>query len=128
MFYWIFPRMAIVLRTAAVIASAGPLGYKLFQGNKVSTQPSDGGNMSKLVLVAVGGNALIRRGQKGTAQEQFENAVETAAAVVRLIRAGYRVVLTHGNGPQVGAALTRSEIAAPYAYRLPLDCCVAATQ
>ncbi len=84
--------------------------------------------MSKLVLVAVGGNALIRAGQKGTAQEQFENAVDTARAVVRLLKAGHRVVLTHGNGPQVGASLTRSEVAAPYAYRLPLDCCVAATQ
>jgi len=84
--------------------------------------------MSKLVLVAVGGNALIRGGQAGTAQEQFENAVETAAAVVRLIRAGHRVVLTHGNGPQVGAQLIRSESAAAYAYRLPLDCCVASTQ
>ncbi len=84
--------------------------------------------MSKLVLVAVGGNALIRGGQKGTAQEQFENAVETAAAVVRLIRAGHHVVLTHGNGPQVGAQLVRSESAAAFAYRLPLDCCVASTQ
>lgn len=84
--------------------------------------------MSKLVLVAVGGNALIRGAQKGTAQEQFENAVETAAAVVRLIRAGHRVVLTHGNGPQVGAQLLRSESAAANAYRLPLDCCVASTQ
>ncbi len=86
------------------------------------------GTVSKLVLVAVGGNALIRGGQTGTAQEQFENAVETAAAVVRLIRAGYRVVLTHGNGPQVGAQLIRSESAASDAYRLPLDCCVASTQ
>ncbi len=84
--------------------------------------------MSKLVLVAVGGNALIRGNQKGTAQEQFESAVDTAAAVVRLLRAGHRVVLTHGNGPQVGAALTRSELAAAYAYRLPLDCVVATTQ
>jgi carbamate kinase len=84
--------------------------------------------MSKLILVAVGGNALIRAGQKGTAQEQFENAVETANAVVRLIKAGHRVVLTHGNGPQVGAMLTRTELAAAHAYRLPLDCCVAATQ
>ncbi len=84
--------------------------------------------MAGLVLVAVGGNALIRRGQKGTAQEQFENAVQTAAAVVRLLRAGHRVVLTHGNGPQVGAQLVRSESAADYAYRLPLDCCVASTQ
>lgn len=84
--------------------------------------------MSKLILIAVGGNALIRAGQKGTAQEQFENAVETAHAVVQLIRAGHRVVLTHGNGPQVGAMLTRSELAAAYAYRMPLDTCVAATQ
>ncbi len=84
--------------------------------------------MSRLVLVAVGGNALIRAGQQGTAQEQFENAVNTAEAVVRLIKAGYRVVLTHGNGPQVGATLTRSELAAAHAYRLPLDCSVAATQ
>jgi carbamate kinase len=84
--------------------------------------------MPKLILIAVGGNALIRAGQKGTAQEQFENAVETANAVVRLIKAGHRVVLTHGNGPQVGASLTRSELAAAYAYRMPLDTCVAATQ
>ena len=84
--------------------------------------------MSGLVLIAVGGNALIRAGQKGTAQEQFQNAVDTAGVVVRLIGAGYRVVLTHGNGPQVGAALVRSELAAAYAYRMPLDCCVAATQ
>src|SRR5664279_1676697 len=84
--------------------------------------------MPKLVLVAVGGNALIRAGQAGTAQDQFENAVGTANAVVRLIKAGFRVVLTHGNGPQVGAALTRSELAAAHAYRMPLDCCVASTQ
>lgn len=84
--------------------------------------------MSKLVLVAVGGNALIREGQKGTAQEQFQNAVETANVVVKLIKADHRVVLTHGNGPQVGAMLVRSELAAAHAYRMPLDCGVAATQ
>jgi carbamate kinase len=84
--------------------------------------------MGGLVLIAVGGNALIRAGQKGTAQEQFQNAVDTAGVVVRLIDAGYRVVLTHGNGPQVGAALVRSELAAAHAYRMPLDCCVASTQ
>jgi carbamate kinase len=84
--------------------------------------------MPKLVLVAVGGNALIRAGQKGTAQEQFQNAAETANVAVKLIKAGYRLVLTHGNGPQVGAQLVRSELAAAYAYRMPIDCCVAATQ
>lgn len=84
--------------------------------------------MSKLILIAVGGNALIRAGQKGTTLEQFENAVGTANAVVRLIKEGFRVVITHGNGPQVGAMLTRSELAAAYAYRMPLDTSVAATQ
>jgi len=84
--------------------------------------------MGPLVLIAVGGNALIRAGVPVSAQEQFQNAVDTAAVVVRLIRAGYRVVLTHGNGPQVGAALVRSELAAAHAYRMPLDCCVASTQ
>jgi carbamate kinase len=84
--------------------------------------------MSKLVLVAIGGNELIRVGGQGTAQEQFENAVDTALAVVRLIKAGHRIVLTHGNGPQVGAMLTRTEMSAANAYRMPVDCCVAATQ
>ena len=84
--------------------------------------------MGPLVLIAVGGNALIRAGVPVSAQEQFQNAVDTAAVVVRLIRTGYRVVLTHGNGPQVGATLVRSELAAAHAYRMPLDCCVASTQ
>jgi carbamate kinase len=84
--------------------------------------------MSKLVLVAVGGNALIRGDQKGTAEEQFANAMETAGGVVQLIKAGHRVVLTHGNGPQVGAMLIRSEEAAAHVYRMPYDTCVAATQ
>ena len=84
--------------------------------------------MGRLVLIAVGGNALIRAGVPVSAQEQFQNAVETAGVVVRLIRTGYRVVLTHGNGPQVGATLVRSELAAAHAYRMPLDCCVASTQ
>ena len=84
--------------------------------------------MSKLVLVAIGGNALIRADQAGTADEQFANAMETAAGVVELIRHGHRVVLTHGNGPQVGAMLTRSEASAARAYRMPYDTCVAATQ
>ena len=81
-----------------------------------------------LLLVAVGGNALIRAGQRGTADEQFENALATAGALVRLIKDGYRLVITHGNGPQVGAQLIRSETASRAAYRMPYDCCVAATQ
>ncbi len=84
--------------------------------------------MSKLVLVAVGGNALIRAGEAGSASQQFQNAMETARSVVRVLKAGHRIVLTHGNGPQIGATLIRSELAAQSAYRMPYDCCIAATQ
>jgi carbamate kinase len=79
-------------------------------------------------LIAVGGNSLIRAGEKGTITEQLANTRRTADAVVQIIRAGYRVVITHGNGPQVGAALLRSERAADQVYSHPLDVCDATTQ
>ncbi len=84
-------------------------------------------NQDKSVLIAVGGNALIREGQQGTIPEQFENARATAARVGALVSDGWRVVLTHGNGPQVGFILRRSEMAsdAEFTPRLSLDMCVA---
>ncbi len=82
----------------------------------------------KTMLLAVGGNSLIRAGEKGTIAEQLANAQRTAAQIVGLIRAGYRIVLTHGNGPQVGAALLRSERGASQVPGHPLDVCGASTQ
>ncbi len=82
----------------------------------------------KTMLLAIGGNSLIRAGEKGTIAEQRANAQRTAAQVIGLIRAGYRIVLTHGNGPQVGAALLRSERGASQVPGLPLDVCGASTQ
>jgi carbamate kinase len=82
----------------------------------------------KTMLLAVGGNSLIHAGQKGTIAEQLVNARHTAAEVVKLVRDGHRVVLTHGNGPQVGAALLRSERAASQVPGQPLDVCDASTQ
>jgi carbamate kinase len=82
----------------------------------------------KTMLLAVGGNSLIRAGQKGTIAEQLANARRTAAEVARLVGDGYRVVLTHGNGPQVGAALLRSERGASQVPGQPLDVCDASTQ
>lgn len=82
----------------------------------------------KRLLIAVGGNSLIRAGEKGTIQEQLVNARRTAAAIVNLIRSGYHIVITHGNGPQVGAALLRSERAASQVPGQPLDVCDALTQ
>jgi carbamate kinase len=82
----------------------------------------------KTMLLAVGGNSLIRAGQKGTVAEQLANARRTAAEIVGLIRMGYRIVVTHGNGPQVGAALLRSERAASQVPGHTLDVCDASTQ
>jgi carbamate kinase len=82
----------------------------------------------KTMLLAVGGNSLIRAGEKGTISEQRVNARRTAMQIVGLIRAGYRVVLTHGNGPQVGAELLRSERGASQVPGHPLDVCGASTQ
>jgi carbamate kinase len=82
----------------------------------------------KTMLLAIGGNSLIRAGEKGTIAEQRANAQRTATQIVGLIRAGYRIVLTHGNGPQVGAALLRSERGASQVPGLPLDVCGASTQ
>lgn len=84
--------------------------------------------MTKLALIAIGGNSLIRAGERGTIDEQLANAHMTARSIVRLHQRGWGIVLTHGNGPQVGAALLRSERAASEVYSLPLDLCVATTQ
>lgn len=80
------------------------------------------------ILIAVGGNSLIRAGQAGTVTEQWMNARRTARAMVELIRAGYRLVVTHGNGPQVGAQLLRSESASDQVPGQTLDVCGAASQ
>src|ERR1039457_2975154 len=82
----------------------------------------------KTILLSLGGDPLIRAGEKGTISEQRANAQRTAAQVVGLIRAGYRIVLTHGNGPQVGAELLRSERTVSQVPRHPLDVCGASTQ
>lgn len=80
------------------------------------------------MLIAVGGNSLIRAGEKGTVAEQWGNARRTAAAIVELIKAGYQIVITHGNGPQVGAQLLRSERASDQVPGQTLDVCGACSQ
>jgi carbamate kinase len=84
--------------------------------------------MSRSALVAVGGNSLIRAGETGTIAEQLANTRRTADAIVALLRDGFRLVITHGNGPQVGAALLRSERASDQVYSQALDVCDATTQ
>jgi len=83
---------------------------------------------SRSVLIAIGGNSLIRPGEAATVAFQRTHIAETCRSIAEVVARGWRVVLTHGNGPQVGAALLRSERAAGEVYTLPLDVCVASTQ
>ncbi|MFJ5770894.1 carbamate kinase [Psychrobacillus sp. NPDC093180] len=83
--------------------------------------------MSKVVL-AIGGNAIIKEGQKGTIEEQRENLVESSAPVLDLMEQGHTVVITHGNGPQVGNTLIRGEMAKSVIPEYPLDVYGAETQ
>jgi carbamate kinase len=82
----------------------------------------------KIALVAIGGNSLIRAGQRGTIDEQFKNIAVTCDHLVDLYCSGYLPFLTHGNGPQVGAQLLRSELAAHQVFSELLNICVADTQ
>jgi carbamate kinase len=84
--------------------------------------------MPRSALIAIGGNSLIRAGEKGTIEEQLANTRRTARAIVGLIQDGFSLVVTHGNGPQVGAALLRTERAADQVYGQSLDVCDATTQ
>lgn len=79
------------------------------------------------ILVALGGHALLRPGQSGF-QQQAGNLDETLGDLVELIRQSNHVVITHGNGPQVGHILIRVEESRGKAYDLPLDACVAQSQ
>lgn len=85
---------------------------------------------NKLAVVALGGNALLRGDQIGTIDEQEQNTSETLENLVFLIREGYDLVITHGNGPQVGNILMRND-AGEQLYniaRMPIDICVADSQ
>lgn len=82
-------------------------------------------------VLAIGGNALLNGGERATMAEQFEAARGLAEPVAALVRAGRRVIVTHGNGPQVGFIKRRSDLAAEIAPELPvldLDMCVADSQ
>ena len=82
----------------------------------------------KLVVIALGGNALLQRSQKGTFEDQYANVQKTATKIADLAEQGYRIVLTHGNGPQVGATLLRHEAGKNIVPPFPLDACGAETQ
>jgi carbamate kinase len=80
----------------------------------------------KVLLVALGGNALVKKGQTGTVDEQFENLKVPIRQIARLAKK-YKIVITHGNGPQVGHLLLQQEVCTAVP-RLPLEILVAQTQ
>jgi carbamate kinase len=85
---------------------------------------------NRLAVIAMGGNALLRDNQIGTIDEQEQNTTDTLENLVHLIREGYNLVITHGNGPQVGNILMRND-AGESVYgipQMPLDICVADSQ
>jgi carbamate kinase len=82
----------------------------------------------KLAVLAFGGNAIIRKGQAGNIHVQFANTRRVLEEVVDLIRGGTGLIIVHGNGPQVGHELVRSEMAAPEVPQLPLGVLVADTE
>jgi carbamate kinase len=86
--------------------------------------------MKKIAVVAFGGNALLRANEVGTIEEQEKNTLDTCNKLISLLRNDYNLVITHGNGPQVGNILLRNE--AGYAQykipKMPLDICVADSQ
>jgi len=82
----------------------------------------------KTAVVALGGNAITREGEKDTIPRQFENTKESLSGIVELVRDGYNLAITHGNGPQVGNAILRVELAKDKATYLPLQICVADTE
>jgi carbamate kinase len=84
---------------------------------------------AKGTVVALGGNAIIKEGEQGTVPQQFEHTLETMRFVAQLVEAGEsRLIVTHGNGPQMGSMMLRSELATTVLPPLPMATCVADLQ
>jgi len=88
----------------------------------------DNSSNAPLVVIAIGGNSLIKDREHMTVLDQYRAAGETSHYIVPIVKQGYRVLITHGNGPQVGFILLRSELAKDVIHQVPLANCVADTQ
>jgi len=82
----------------------------------------------KKIVIALGGNAILKKGQKGTIQEQWENVRKVATVITEVIRRGHKVILTHGNGPQVGNILEMMDAVAEKIPPMTMDVAGAMTQ
>lgn len=97
----------------------GPLG-SMGQSRRSTANP--------VVVVALGGNAILQPGQVGTFEEQLVNVDDSARRIVDLIIAGFKIVLVHGNGPQIGNLLIQQELATDAVGAMPMDVCGAMSQ
>ncbi len=84
--------------------------------------------MRDCVVIALGGNAILGAKEKGTVEEQTFNLERTAKAILEVAEEGKSIVITHGNGPQIGAILLQNEAAKENVPPMPIDVCVAESQ
>jgi len=118
----VFPARISV--TAAHFGIANPTWGITIDGH---AHPNAGLRM-KTIVIAIGGNSLIRDAQHMSVPDQYAAVVETARHITDLLERRYRIVITHGNGPQVGFILLRSEHSRGILHQVPLDSIVADTQ
>ncbi len=85
-------------------------------------------HQTPITVLALGGNAILQRNQRGTFQEQYENVRSTTSQIAALVNKGLRIVIVHGNGPQIGATVIRHEMGQLEVPPLPLFACGAETQ
>lgn len=95
------------------------------QTDNAGTSASPGG---RVAVVALGGNALIADVEHQSVEDQFERMRQTAEPLVDMVEAGWRIAVTHGNGPQVGVCLLTNELARAMVDEVPMEVCVADTQ
>lgn len=98
--------------------------FKYIKGSRLKSRNT----MNKIAVVAIGGNSLIKDECHQTISDQYEAICETCRHIPALIKFGYQIVITHGNGPQVGFILLRSEIAKGTVHPVPIDHADAETQ
>jgi carbamate kinase len=94
----------------------------------VTIPDPNNGPDAPLLVIAIGGNSLIKDAEHMDVLDQYRAAGETSRHIAPIVNRGYRVVVTHGNGPQVGFILLRSELARDVIHQVPLANCVADTQ
>lgn len=84
--------------------------------------------MGDKIVIALGGNAILQRGEEGTFENQLKNVKKSAEIIAKIVKNGYNVIVTHGNGPQVGNILRQNEVASHVVPPFPLHVCNAESQ